>query len=244
MAVQPSILDHIMDHNREDWGDAFSLRPFPAREACVKNGDPTLLRELQEAKWEEDMTYFRQAVPSETMMPIYLSCICGYLFKVADSGGLPIERSAAICGHYLTTFPAVTTPEGFLASINEMMLAFAQEIQRHQGYQTGHRTIDQCLAYIYEHIDYPITLETLAQVCGYSPSRLQHLFPRYTGMTVRDYIRREKIKKAMFLLKHTDLSCAAVGQKLSFCNQSYFIKTFKKETGLTPMQFKASNDVG
>ena len=35
-----------------------------------------------------------------------------------------------------------------------------------------------------------------------------------------------------------------LGQKLSFCTQSDFIKPFKSETGLTPMQFKASNDVG
>ncbi len=240
MESQSSVLDQIMDHNRENWGDSFSLDPFSERVACVENGDPALLNTIQRTHWEDDLAYFHKAVERKTALPIFLTYICGYLAKAAGPGGLPLERSAAISSYYLTRFYAVDSIEGFVNCIDELMLVFAQEVCRHKSYHTGHQAVDQCLTYIYEHIDWPISLADLAQVCGYSSSRLQHIFPRYTGATVTDYIRREKVKKAKFLLEHTDFSCAAVSQKLSFCNQSYFIKIFKRETGMTPIQYKES----
>ena len=240
MALQRAVLDHIMDHNREGWGDSFSLNPFPERVACIENGDPALLDAMQKTHQEDDLVYFHKAVENGADLSIFLAYICGYLAKAAGSGGLPLERSAAISSHYLARFPTVNSIEDFVGCIDELMLVFAQEVQRYKSYRTGHPAMDQCLAYIYERIDYPISLADLAQVCGYSESRLQHIFPRYTGTTVTGYIRREKVKKAKFLLEHTDLSCASVGQKLSFCNQSFFIKTFKQETGMTPTQYKRS----
>ena len=36
MATKNSVFDYIMDRNREDWGDSFSLNPFPERVACVE----------------------------------------------------------------------------------------------------------------------------------------------------------------------------------------------------------------
>ena len=241
MATKNSVFDHIMDRNREDWGESFSLNPFPERVACVENGEPDFLAQLQAAQRANDLRYYKELMEEEASLHIFLVYVCGYLAKASGSGGVPLERSSAIAGHYLSKFPFVDSIEGFVDTTNELMQVFAQEVHRHKSYHTGHQAVDACLAYIYEHIDQPISLDDLSRACGYSSSRLQHLFPQYTGRSISDYIRQEKISKAKFLLTHTDLSCAAVGQKLSFCNQSYFIKTFKKAAGMTPAQYKASS---
>lgn len=243
MAFSTSIFDHIMDHNREMWDDNFSLHLFPERIACVKNGDAALLADIQKTQWERQFDYYNtNPTVEDNMLGVLLPYLCGFLTMAATSGGLPLERSAAISGHYLTKVPEMTDIETFLHCIDEMEIVFAQEVFRHKSYHTGNQAIDRCLTYIYEHIDQPIRLGDLAQICGYSPSRTQYLFSRYTGATVTDYVRREKVKKAKFLLTYTDLSCAAIGQKLSFCSQSYFIKVFKKETSFTPAQYKAFYD--
>ena len=148
MVLQSAVLDHIMDHNREGWGDSFSLNPFPERMACVENGDPNLLDDIQRSHREEDLAYFRLAVESADAYPIYLAYICGYWANAAGSGGLPLERSAAISGHYLARFPAVQSAEAFVDCIDELMLIFAQEVRRHKSYRTGHQAVDQCLTYI------------------------------------------------------------------------------------------------
>ena len=55
------------------------------------------------------------------------------LVGIADSGsgGLPLERSSSIAGHYLSKFPFVDSIEGFVDTTNELMQVFAQEVHRH-----------------------------------------------------------------------------------------------------------------
>lgn len=241
MDSSSSVIDQIMDQNREAWGDHVSLRLFPERIACVQNGDPKLLADIQKAQWESCFEYYSTELAlKDTILGILLPHLCGCLTLAAVLGGLPLERSAAISGYFLEKIPEMTDVEAFLRCTDEMEIIFAQEVYRHKSYQTGNQAIDRCLTYIYEHIDWPIRLADLAQVCGYSISRIQYLFSLHTGVTITDYIRREKVKKAKFLLTYTDLSCAAVGQKLSFCSQSYFTKVFRLETGMTPLQYRES----
>ena len=72
----------------------------------------------------------------------------------------------------------------------------------------------------------------------------QHLlYVRYTGLTSRtlQYIVKKKIEKAQLLLITKDLAIKEIAYTLGYDNYSYFIKLFKKQTGLTPQTYKESN---
>lgn len=112
---------HIMDQNREVWGDNFSLHLFPEHIACVKNGDPAQLADIQKTQWESHFDYYNMNLAVEdNMLGVLLSYLCGFLTMAATPDGLPLERSAAISGHFLAKIPEMTDIETFLRCTDEM----------------------------------------------------------------------------------------------------------------------------
>lgn len=70
-----------------------------------------------------------------------------------------------------------------------------------------------------------------------SHSHLIDLVKTETGRHPCYYYEREILKKAKELLTNTDLSIAAIAQKLTY-DPSNFNKYFKRYTGLTPGQYR------
>ena len=53
------------------------------------------------------------------------------------------------------------------------------------------------------------------------------------GMSISDYIQKVRIDEAKELLRQGK-SCGEVACILNYTSQSYFIRQFKKQTGITP----------
>lgn len=63
-------------------------------------------------------------------------------------------------------------------------------------------------------------------------------FIRETGISVTEYVLREKTEEAKKLLEYTDKPILAVGEYLGFSSQSHFTRVFKKMTGLPPGEYR------
>ena len=71
-----------------------------------------------------------------------------------------------------------------------------------------------------------------------SANHLTQTVKQLTGKTSASIIRSKQIIEIKRLLVHTSLGVAQISEQLGFTDQSYFTKFFKKETGLTPLQFR------
>lgn len=80
-------------------------------------------------------------------------------------------------------------------------------------------------------------IEEIARRCGMCLSLFYKSFKENTGLTPIEYKNRLKIDRAIELLKEKRHSLEDISNALNFCNQSYFIRTFKHFTGFTPKQF-------
>lgn len=80
--------------------------------------------------------------------------------------------------------------------------------------------------------------EELAQKVFLSPDHLAKIFKKETGQTITDYATAIKIEEAKHLLAHTSQSISVIASNLSYSNFSYFSRLFKKETGMTPGQYR------
>jgi len=95
------------------------------------------------------------------------------------------------------------------------------------------KIVRRCVQYIASHTHESITLEQLAEGSEYSKEYIAKLFRKHMGMSVSDYIQKTKIDEAKELLKQGK-SCGEVACILNYTSQSYFIRQFKKQTGMTP----------
>ena len=97
-----------------------------------------------------------------------------------------------------------------------------------------HRTVN----YIEQNLSQKITLAQVAEYAGYSPSYFSRLFHEEIGSTFQNYLNSLRIERSKFYLLSTTLSGAEICGLVGFEDQSYFTKTFKRFTGVTPDQYR------
>lgn len=82
------------------------------------------------------------------------------------------------------------------------------------------------------------TLTSYAREIGVSPGHLHELVREQTGLTPGKLTRGHRILEAKRLLAGTDLSVRQVSEQTGFHDPSYFCRFFRRETGLTPGEFR------
>lgn len=105
------------------------------------------------------------------------------------------------------------------------------------------RLISTIKSYIRDNLGKKITMEELAAVTGYSTSYISRIFRQQCGTTIGKYITAKKITYAKELIRNHTYNVAQIADMLAFDTPQYFASTFKKETGMTPSEFKRSLDI-
>lgn len=96
----------------------------------------------------------------------------------------------------------------------------------------------QLVRYMQEYYAEPLTLETIAHAFHYSAPYLSKHFRRETGFSIIDYLIGIRMHKSKILLEQTDLPLKEIALSVGYSDVSYFIRMFKKQTGITPKQFR------
>lgn len=93
--------------------------------------------------------------------------------------------------------------------------------------------------YIQKHLSDNLTLAVLSDVVNYNSSYVSRVFKQTTGTNLSDYITVCRINKAKELLVSTNDSVRVIAQKVGFDTSQYLSMVFRKETGLTPGEFRS-----
>ena len=105
-----------------------------------------------------------------------------------------------------------------------------------KGPGTQKDVISQIKKYIEDNISIRISLGGISNEVHLSSDYLCRLFKKETGGNIFSYIMEKRIEKSKQLLG-IGKSVAEVAHSTGFSSESYFIKTFKSYTGITPGQF-------
>ncbi|MEK6991676.1 AraC family transcriptional regulator [Paenibacillus sp. FSL K6-1566] len=87
-----------------------------------------------------------------------------------------------------------------------------------------------------------ISIDQLSEQVSLSKYHLIRRFSASTGMTPGAYLTRIRTEKAMELLRGTGLSLETIAERIGYSSGSYFIKSFRNLTGLTPGEFRSGVD--
>ena len=100
------------------------------------------------------------------------------------------------------------------------------------------QSVEAAITYIRENLAEDLTLELVAKQCHLSKYYLAHLFSQYQGTSIGKYIQQCRLQEAMRLLTETPLTVKEVAERIGIQDLSYFCRIFKKETQLTPLQYR------
>jgi AraC-like DNA-binding protein len=104
--------------------------------------------------------------------------------------------------------------------------------------QAVRREIYEVQRYIEAHYAEPLQVAGLAARFYIDPSYLSHRFKEVTGYSPKQYIMLNRLSRARELLISTPLPVGEVAVQTGFSDVNNFIRSFKRETGLTPAQYR------
>lgn len=105
--------------------------------------------------------------------------------------------------------------------------------------EKGQILVKQFFHLIGEHSQKKLLLSDYAKLIGVTPNHLTQTVKVLTGKTSSQIIKAKQLLEIKRMLFHTNLSISEIANQLNFDDQSYFTKFFKRETGLTPLQYRA-----
>lgn len=93
-------------------------------------------------------------------------------------------------------------------------------------------------AYLRLHVSSPPDMNRLAELAKCSASHLGRRFKEETGLTIAQYLAKERCIKAAAMLIHTDLPVHEISAYVGYLDNNYFVKIFKKFMQVTPTAYR------
>ena len=95
--------------------------------------------------------------------------------------------------------------------------------------------IDQCIK---QKVDDAMTLATLGEKWGYSPSYVSRKFKEISGMQFREYLRLRKLAFAVKDIRDSNESLLNIALDYGFSSHEAFTRAFKDAYGITPSEYR------
>ena len=100
--------------------------------------------------------------------------------------------------------------------------------------------IHQAIEYLEHHYTNPeLSLNEMAAQANLSASHFSVVFSQETGRTFKEYLTEIRMNKAKELLRMTALRSADIAYQVGYNDPHYFSSVFKKNTGLSPIEFRS-----
>lgn len=105
-------------------------------------------------------------------------------------------------------------------------------------FKTGNTLDDSVIQYIQDHYKDDLTLNNVAEKFYVSPNYLSSLINQHSQKSFREHINECRISEAKRLLIESKMKVNTIGKVVGFNRSSYFGYVFKRETGLSPLEYR------
>lgn len=127
-------------------------------------------------------------------------------------------------------------------AIEGLMLEILVEVSRSAEAANAERRFPRWLAQVQEilhaHFKESLSLPEIAATVNIHPVYLARIFRKHFHCTVGDYVRNLRLEFVRSQLASSDTPFVEIALAAGFCDQSHFNGFFKRETGLTPGEYR------
>ena len=137
-----------------------------------------------------------------------------------------------------------------IRALQTALMAELQNIIRKEKEDENHKTAGRKETIFHhfanlvnQHADKEHNIAFYADQLCLTPNHLGSTIREASGMTVQDWIHRRIIQQAKLFLMYSDMPVGEIAEQLNFSTSSSFCKFFKKETNMTPRQYREESEV-
>ncbi len=207
-AYENFILHHVIRGDFEALDSLFSS-PF------------TLIRTPHRLRNEKNLlltfnTLLRKSIEAAHIHPLYID-------RISTRFAIQIEQ--------------LTSENSIMAFRREMLRAYCDLVKR-QALSLYSPNVRSAINYIHLNLTTPLTLKAVAEKLRLNPTYLSTQFNREVGKSLPDYISQKRIQEGQNLIKTSPFSITQISTAVGFSDVNYFSRIFKRETGMTPSEYK------
>lgn len=161
--------------------------------------------------------------------------------RAAIEGGATSAESFLISDVYLKRISKCRTSADIKKNVNEAAIVFSELVRKYVEHQSTNHHVEDSKKYIAQNIFKKISLSDIAKALKVNASYLSKLFSKTEGMTLSEYIQREKVTVAKNMLEFSDRSIYEISEYLNMSSHSHLTSIFKKYVGMTPQEYRRKN---
>ena len=161
------------------------------------------------------------------------------LRKAAETGGVHPLYIDSVSSDFARRIELIgsTTAAGKL--MDEMLGTYCRLVKKHALARYS-APVRKTLACIDADLTGDLSLSSLAGTQNISSGYLSTLFKKEVGQTLTDYVNSRRVEQAAAMLRSGTLQVQTVAQYCGIPDVNYFSKLFKRYTGVSPKEFRAT----
>ncbi|MDF2647711.1 MAG: chemotaxis protein CheY [Paenibacillus sp.] len=139
-----------------------------------------------------------------------------------------------------------------IESLEELPQSFqyAKRAMAEQNFRAIHRLADlddakrmhDIVAFVDEYYMEELSLDKLSTRFFLSREHISRRFKQEIGMTLSSYVIQLRIHQAKLWLSETDEKMYSIALKLGYQDENYFSRLFKKNVGMTPLEYRNAEE--
>ena len=153
-------------------------------------------------------------------------------------GGLSVEEAYNLIDFYTQECEKLTNIE----SINNLrylvLTSFAKKVRSIKKEGSYSKDVIAAIDFIKSNITSNFGVDEVIESIGKKRTSFLDKFKKETSMTLGKYIQKAKLEETKNLLEFSDTSILDISIIFNFSSQAYFQNLFKKEFGITPLEFR------
>lgn len=172
----------------------------------------------------------------------------GFTFEFESSRIYEAEPSAKVCEIFESIISELQLKQPYYEELctGKLVELFSLLLRKTESYDSNTSDDFGKIAFVVQHIhkNYNVSesLEVYAEMCSLSKFHFLRKFEEITGMTPISYKNKLRIAHAKEMLEDSAFSINEIGEAVGYSSASYFCDAFKKETGVSPREYRRTKN--
>ncbi|GAA3409954.1 response regulator [Paenibacillus hodogayensis] len=211
---------------------SFPLPPMKLWSELIKQGDKKKLI-VESQQFVESLKQI-EGLNSKSLQQFYLSFLHMVLQTLQEKG---VHADEMLADHFAperisSAVESVKDLQDLVTDVLELAMTSIETLGSNET------VVDKIKRHITANIDQDMSRQYIADYIGFSPDYMVKLFKKETGLSISEYVLKERIHLAKELLAKSETSISNVALAAGFANFSYFSTLFKKEVLMTPQEYR------
>lgn len=215
--------------------DATTFQVENAFFSCISRGDVDGVNTMIKRLLKSNLVISKLSADDTRPLKYWAINTIAIATRYAITGGADENACYSFTDEAIMQIDGLTEESDILQFLFKKSLQLTATVNKIQQ-NTHPKAVREALKIINTRLFEDLRLDILAKECGISKDHLSLLFKKSFGVTIPQYIKTQRLAASKDMLTR-GVSLSEVASTTGFSTESYFIKCFKDEFGMTPGEF-------